>query len=309
MKSPAYNILQTIGNTPLVKLSKIVPEDCADVYVKLEYFNPTGSYKDRMAMAIIEEAEKRGDIKQGTTIVEFTGGSTGTSMAFICAVKGYRFKVVSSDAFAKEKLKTMQLFGADLHIIPAEEGKITPGLFEAMEKKVNTIVQEEGAYWTRQFENKDALQGYKKLGQEIVASLSNIDVFCAGVGTGGMFTGVSQELKANNSEIKLIALEPASAAFLSTGIKGTHRVEGIGAGRTLPLFNSESHDAIRAIDEGNARKTAKLLAAREGIFAGTSSGLNVFAAIEIGKELGKGKTVVTVAVDSGMKYLAGDLFD
>ena len=130
MKSPVCNILQTIGNTPLVKLSKIVPEDCADIYVKLEYFNPTGSYKDRMAMAIIEEAEKRGDIKQGTTIVEFTGGSTGTSMAFICAVKGYRFKVVSSDAFAKEKLKTMQLFGADLNIIPAEEGKITPGLFD-----------------------------------------------------------------------------------------------------------------------------------------------------------------------------------
>jgi len=305
----AKSILQTIGNTPLVKLSKIVPENCADIYVKLEYFNPTGSYKDRMALAIIEAAEAREDIKQGTTVVEFTGGSTGTSMAFICAVKGHHFKVICSDAFAKEKLKTMRLFGADLEIIESEGGRITPSLFIKMEERVRQIVKETGAYWTKQFYNEDAQLGYKKLGKEITDRLNNIDVFCAGVGTAGMLTGVSQQLKNNNKETKVIALEPASAAFISTGVKGSHRVEGVASGIVPPLLTKESYDEVRAIDENDARKTAKLLAAQEGIFAGTSSGLNVFAAIEIGKELGKGKTVVTVAADSGMKYLAGDLFD
>lgn len=308
-QSSNSNILQTIGNTPLVKLSKIVPEHCAEIYVKLEYFNPTGSYKDRMALAIIEEAEARGDIKPGMTIVEYTGGSTGTSLAFICAVKGYNFKVVSSDAFAKEKLKTMRLFGAELEIVPAEEGRITPSLFVRMEEKVTQIVQDCGAYWTKQFLNDDALQGYKKIGKEIIDRLNSIDVFCAGVGTAGMLSGVSKELKESNKETKVIALEPASAAFLSAGIKGSHRVEGIAAGIVPPLLKKKSYDEVRAIDESDARKMAKLLAKEEGIFAGTSSGLNIFAAIEIGKELGPGKKVVTVACDSGMKYLAGDLFD
>lgn len=312
MQQPSNNsILQKIGNTPLVKLSKIVPEHCADIYVKLEYFTPTGSYKDRMALTIIEEAEKRGDIKPGATIVEYTGGSTGTSLAFICAVKGYHFKVVSSDAFAKEKLKTMRSFGADLHIITADEGRITPPLFIRMEEKVLQIVKDHGAYWTKQFHNEDALEGYKKLGQEIIDEVpTSIDVFCGGVGTGGMLTGVSRVLKAKNKETRIVALEPASSAFLSTGTKGSHRVEGMGIGDMPPLFEKEkSYDDVRAIDESNARKTAKLLASEEGIFAGTSSGLNIFAAIEIGKEIGPGKTVVTVACDSGMKYLAGDLYD
>src|SRR5580704_3737450 len=159
------NILQTIGNTPLVKLSRIVPEHCADIYVKLEYFNPTGSYKDRMALAIIEEAEKRGDINAGTRIVEYTGGSTGTSLAFVCAVKGFKFKAITSDAFAKEKLQTIRLFGADLEIIPSVGGKITPDLFVRMEERVQKL-QKQGCYWTKQFENKDAIIGYSKLGTE-----------------------------------------------------------------------------------------------------------------------------------------------
>ena len=303
-----FDILNTIGNTPLVKLCKIVPADCADIYVKLEYFNPTGSYKDRMALAIIEEAERRGDIKPGDTITEFTGGSTGSSMAFICAVKGYKFKVVSSDAFAKEKLKTIQLFGADLHVVAAENSKITPGLFVEMENKVQQIIQGDNAYWTKQFLNKDALIGYKKLGDEIITSLNNVDIFCAGVGTAGMLAGVSTALKTNNAATKVIALEPASSAFLSTGVKGSHTIEGIGAGRPLPLLDKNLYDEVIPVDENNARKTARLLASEEGIFAGTSSGMNIFAAIEIGKQLGKGKTVVTVVVDSGMKYLAGNLF-
>jgi len=302
-------ILDTIGNTPMVKLSKIVPPGCADVYVKLEYFNPTGSYKDRMALAIIEGAELRGDIKPGQSIVEFTGGSTGSSLAFVCAVKGYRFKAISSDAFAKEKLKTIRLFGADLEVVPSDNGKITPDLFTRMEERVRQIVQDENAYWTRQFYNKDAFTGYKKLGKEIIEATENIDVFCAAVGTAGMFMGVTPELKAKSKQTKIIALEPASAAFLSTGIRGSHRVEGIGTGTIPPLLNKESYDEVMAIDESEARRTAKLLAAQEGIYTGTSSGLNVAAAIEVAGKLGPGKTVVTIAVDSGMKYLAGDLFD
>jgi cysteine synthase len=302
------NILQTIGNTPLVKLSKIVPENCADIFVKLEYFNPTGSYKDRMALAIIEEAEKRGDINKQSFIVEYTAGSTGASFAFVCAVKGYRFKAISSDAFAKEKLKTMKLFGAELELVPSIDGKITPDLFVRMEERVLQL-QKEGGYWTRQFENEDEIIGYSKLGMEIISQLNKkIDVFCAAVGTGGMLIGVSTVLKKADASTKIIALEPASSAFLSRGEKGTHGIDGIAIGKKPPMLTKEVYDKAMAFEESKARETARLLAAMEGIFCGTSSGLNVFAAIEIGKQLGPGHTIVTVAVDSGMKYLAGDLF-
>jgi cysteine synthase A len=302
------SILQTIGNTPLVKLSKIVPENCADIFVKLEYFNPTGSYKDRMALAIIEEAEKRGDINKQSLIVEYTAGSTGTSFAFVCAVKGYRFKAISSDAFAKEKLQTMKLFGAEIEIVPSIEGNITPDLFVKMEERVLQL-QKKGAYWTKQFVNEDEIIGYSKLGIEIITQLNRkIDLFCAAVGTGGMLTGVSTELKKADASTRIIALEPASSAFLSRGKKGTHHIDGIAIGKRPPMLSKKVYDKAMAFEESNARETARLLAAKEGIFCGTSSGLNVFAAIEVGKQLGPGHTVVTVACDSGMKYLAGDLF-
>jgi len=309
--APAYNtsILQTIGRTPMLKLSKIIPPECADIYVKLEYFNPTGSYKDRMALSIIEEAESQGEIGHQTTIVEYTGGSTGTSLAFVCALKGYHFKAISSDAFAKEKLQAMRLFGADLEIVPSVNGKITADIFAKMEDRVLEL-QREGCYWTRQFENKDAVLGYKKLGNEILAQLKiPIDVFCAGVGTAGMFSGVAAELKKENPQTKTIALEPSSFPMLTTGKTGSHRVEGIATGRTLHLLKKSDYDEAKAIEENDARETARQLAVKEGIFAGTSSGLNVKAAIEIGKQLGPKHTIVTVACDSGMKYLAGDLFN
>jgi cysteine synthase len=302
------NILDTIGNTPMVKLSKIVPDNCADIYVKLEYFNPTGSYKDRMALAVIEEAEKRGDIKPGTTIVEYTGGSTGSSLAFVCAVKGYPFKAVSSDAFAKEKLQTMRLFDADLEIIHSADKQIRPELFARMEERVLEL-QKDGGYWTRQFENRDVLAGYRKLGKEIISQVSKpIDIFCASIGTGGMLTGVSTELKKQNAATKIIALEPASSPLLTKGEKGSHRVEGVSTGRTLHLMKEKGYDEAQAHEEKKARETTRRLALEEGIFTGTSSGLNVFAAIELGKQLGPGHVVVTIACDSGMKYLAGDLF-
>lgn len=306
----AESILFAIGNTPLVQLKKIVPDHCADIFIKLEYFNPTGSYKDRMALAIIEAAEKRGALKAGMNVVECTGGSTGTSLAFVCSVKGYRFKAISSDAFAKEKLKAIQMFGAELELIPSEDGKITPDLIPKMMDRAAALATQPGTYWTNQFKNTDALEGYRILGKEILNQLARpVDVFCAAVGTAGMAVGVSLELKKANPNTKVIVLEPASAPLLSTGVKGNHKVEGIAVGLIPPLLDRSHYDGVRTVDEAEARKMAKLLVSKEGIFAGTSSAVNVVAAIEIGKELGPGHTVVTIACDSGMKYLSGGLFD
>jgi len=304
------SITQAVGNTPLVRLKKVVPDNCAAIYVKLEYFNPTGSYKDRMALAIIEEAEKRGALKPGMTVVEGTGGSTGTSLAFICSMKGYRFIVVSSDAFAKEKLQTMRLFGAELELIPSQRGMITPDLIPRMMKRRDEIAAQQGAYSTNQFGNEDAVAGYLQMGKEILTQLqAPIDVFCAAVGTAGMVTGVSKALKQANPATSVILLEPASAPLLSEGIKGPHKIDGVGVGFVPPLLAHAKYDGVMKIEETEARRMAQRLASEEGIFAGTSSGLNVAAAIEIGKKAGPGKTIVTVACDSGMKYLAGGLFD
>jgi cysteine synthase A len=310
IQKPVNSTLQAIGNTPLVKLSKVVAPNSADVYMKLEYYNPTGSYKDRMALAMVEEAEKRGDLRPGMTVVEFTGGSTGSSLAFVCAVKGYPIKLVSSDAFAQEKLRTMRAFGADLTIVPSQEGKITPDLFVRMREVTLDIMAQGNAYWTNQFENMDAKIGYAGIGREIVEQLDgNIDLYCGGVGTAGMLMGVSAELRKSVPSARIVALEPASSPTLTQGKSGAHRVEGIGTGRVVPMLQAGGYDEARAIDEGEARQMALRLAREEGIFAGTSSALNATAAVQLARELGPGHTVVTVAVDSGMKYLAGDLFN
>ena len=306
----SLNILSTIGNTPLVQLKKIVPQHCADIYVKLEYFNPTGSYKDRMAFAIVMEAEKRGDLRPGMNVVECTGGSTGTSLAFVCSAKGYAFKAISSDAFAKEKLKAIQLFGGELELVPSEGGKITPDLIPKMISRAEALATKTDTYWTKQFTNTDALEGYKLMGSEISSQLNKtVDVFCAAVGTAGMAAGVSSALKKLNSNTKVVILEPASAPLISKGIKGSHKVEGIGVGLIPPLLEHLQYDEVHIIEEESARKMARLLVSDEGIFAGISSGMNVVAAIEIGKKLGPGHSIVTVACDSGLKYMAGGLFD
>jgi cysteine synthase len=301
--------LDVIGNTPVVKLQKIVPSDSADVFVKLEYFNSTGSYKDRMALAMIEQAKKRGDLRPGMSVVEYTGGSTGSALAFVCAVKGYDFKVVSSDAFAKEKLQTMKAFGADLYLEPSEGGMITPDLIPRMIEKAKIFAKSEDCYFTDQFNNKDSIVGYRTIGDELLAQMDRpIDAFCGGVGTAGMLMGVSQVLKAADPNVKIYALEPDSAPLISAGRLGAHHVEGIGVGFIPPLLDNQLFDEARAVDENEARSMARLLAREEGIFAGTSSGLNVVGALQLAEELGAGKTVVTVAVDSGLKYLADDLF-
>ena len=302
--------LQAIGNTPLVRLNKVVPDHSAEVYVKLEYFNPTGSYKDRMALAMIEEAEKRGDLKPGMRVVEYTGGSTGSSLAFICAMKGYPFHVVSSDAFAQEKLRTMQAFGADLVLVPSQGGKTTPDLIPAMIEKARSLAAEENTYWTNQIYNRDILVGYATLGREIVDQLGGeVSAFCGGVGTAGMIMGVSQAFREAGLDVQVVVLEPATAAILSTGKAGTHDVEGIGIGFAPPLLDQNAYQEARGVDEQAAQVMARRLAREEGIFCGTSSGLNVVGALKLAEELGPGHRVVTVACDFGLKYLSGDLFD
>ncbi|UCC49008.1 MAG: cysteine synthase family protein, partial [Gemmatimonadota bacterium] len=223
--------LDTVGMTPVVQLRKLVPQGSADVFMKLEFFNPTGSYKDRMARAMIEEAEARGDLKPGMTVVEYTGGSTGSSLAFVCAVKGYRFKVVSSDGFAKEKLDTMRVFGAELHIVPSDGGKITPDLVPRMIEQAESFAREEGTYFTNQLHNSDSIAGYRKIGRELVRQIDGkIHAFCGGVGTAGMLMGVAQELRREYPDVKIVALEPATSPVISGGNPGAHHVEGIGIG-------------------------------------------------------------------------------
>jgi len=301
---------EVVGGTPLVRLNKTVPDSAADVFVKLEWFNPTGSYKDRMALAMIEEAEKRGDLRPGMTVVEYTGGSTGSSLAFVCAVKGYRFRVVSSDAFAAEKLRTMTAFGAELTIVPSEGGKITPDLVPRMIEKAREIASEQTSYFTNQLHNADSIVGYRQIGNEIYEQLDRpIDVFCASVGTAGMAMGVALALADAESPARIVVFEPASTAVITGGEPGRHRVEGIGIGYIPPLLDPNLYHEARAIEEEDARNMARRLAAEEGLLAGVSSGLNAAGAVGIATELGPGHTVVTVAVDTGLKYLAGDLFE
>ncbi len=302
--------LEAIGNTPVVRLGKIVPAGSADVLVKLEYFNPTGSYKDRMALAMIEAAEARGDLRPGMTVVEYTGGSTGSSLAFVCAVKGYKFKVVSSDAFAQEKLRTMRAFGAELTLVPSQGGRITPDLVPRMIEQARKLSEAEGTYFTNQLHNADTLKGYEHIGQELLEQAGGpLHAFCGGVGTAGMLMGVARALRKANSPARLVALEPAASAVISTGAAGAHHVEGMGIGFVPPLLDRAYYDEARGIDEAEARQMARGLAREEGIFAGISSGLNVVGALQLAQELGPGHTVVTVAVDTGLKYLAGDLYE
>jgi len=305
----AASVLEAIGGTPLVKLRRLVPSPGADVFVKLEHYNPTGSYKDRMALSMIEGAEASGKLRPGMRVVEYTGGSTGSSLALVCAVRGYPFTAVTSDAFAIEKLQTMRALGADLHVVAAEDGQLTPGLFDRMKAEVAKLAAEPGTFYADQFHNPDAINGYRGIGEELLEKLGGrISAFCGAVGTAGMLVGVSRALKAAGCEARMVALEPASSPCLSAGKTGPHRIEGVGVGFAPPHLQAADYDEVRALDEASAREMSRRLAREEGIFAGTSTGLNVLAAVQLAGELGPGRTVVTVAVDTGLKYLAGDLY-
>jgi len=303
------NVLDTIGRTPVVTLRRVVAPPSANVVVKLEFFNPTASYKDRMALAMIEGAEARGALRPGMRVVEFTGGSTGSSLAMVCAAKGYRFHVLSSDAFSQEKLRTMEAFGAELRIVPSDNGKVTPALFERFRKEIALLAREPDTFWTDQFHNEDAIRGYMGIGRELLEqSGGSIDLFCGAVGTGGMLSGVARALREGGSRARIVALEPAESPAMTEGRGGAHSVEGIGTGSIPPHMTDRPYDDVRAVREADAREMVRRLAREEGLLVGTSSGLNVAAAVQLARELGPGKTVATVAVDSGLKYLAGDLF-
>ncbi len=305
----AGSMLGAIGNTPLVELTHVVPAGAARVCVKLEYYNPTGSYKDRMALAMIERAEGRGALKPGMTVVEYTGGSTGISLAFVCAVKGYRCRIVCNDAVAPEKRRAMEIFGARLDVLKSEGGKLTPDLVPRMMARAKEIAAEAPSYSTDQFRNPDMVAGYEPLGEELLSQVGGpIHTFCAAVGTAGMLMGTGRSLKRSATSIRIVAFEPATSSVLSGGAAGKHGVEGVAAGFVPPQFDRGVATRTMGVDEDEGRRMAWDLARREGIFAGTSTGLNVAGAIRLAREIGAGHTVVTVAVDSGFKYLAGDLY-
>ena len=306
--APVDSVLQAIGRTPVLRLRKVVAPGSADVYVKLEYFNPTGSYKDRMALAMIEGAERRGTLRKGMRVVEYTGGSTGSSLSMVCAIKGYEFHPLSSDAFAQEKLDTMRAFGADLEIVKSDGGKVTPALFDRFKARIAELMQDPNNFWTDQFNNTDALDGYANIGKELAEQVGRIDAYVGAVGSAGMLVGVSRALKEAGSKARIIALEPSTSPFLTTGKGGPHRVEGTAAGFWPPHLTKDMYDEVRVIDEEEGRAMARRVAREEGVFAGTSSGVNIAAAVALARELGPGKVVATVAVDTGLKYLAGDLY-
>ena len=308
LPAPVRSVLHAIGRTPVVQLQRIVSPQCAEVFIKLEYFNPTGSYKDRMALAMIEGAERRGALRPGMRVVEYTGGSTGSSLAMVCAMKGYAFHPLSSDAFAAEKLETMRAFGADLEIVPSDGGKVTPALFVRFKARIAELTEDPNTFWTDQFHNPDALDGYVNIGRELVEQIGRVDAFVGAVGTAGMLVGVARAFKEAGATTRIIALEPSTSPFLTTGRGGPHRVEGTAAGFWPPHLVAGSFDEARAIDEDEARAMARRAAREEGIFAGTSTGVNLAGALQLAQELGPGKIVATVAVDSGLKYLAGDLY-
>ena len=304
-----HNILQAIGNTSLVQLCKVVPPGCAKVFVKLEWENPTGSMKDRTAFAMISKAEEDGRLKPGDTIIEYTGGSTGISLALICVAKGYRIHIITSDAFSKDKLNQMAAYGAELTLIPSEGGLTTKKLILEMIEAAREFSKQPHTYWTNQLSNLDSIAGYYPLGEEIWNQTNGeIDVFIQSVGTAASLRGTATVLKKHNPKIKVIAVEPDESTVLSGGQPGPHKIEGVGIGYTPPLWDPNIVDEIISVKTEDAKEMARRLAKEEGLFAGTSSGANVVAAIKVAEQLGPDAKIVTLMVDSGLKYLSTDVY-
>ncbi len=307
--SISSNILQVIGNTPLVRLCKVVPPGCAKVLVKLEWANPTGSMKDRMAQAMISQAEEDGRLRPGGTVVEYTGGSTGTSLALSCAEKGYRIHIVTSDAFSQEKRDQMAAYGAELTLIPSEGGQTTKKLILDMIDTADKISQKPGSYFTDQLKNVDHIAGYYPLGEEIWKQTEGqVNAFVQCIGSAASSRGVATVLKRYKPSIKIIAVEPAESAVLSGGQTGAHNIEGTGIGYIPPLWDPNLIDEIITVKTDEAKDMARRLAREEALFAGTSSGANVVAAIRLAEQLGPDATIVTLMIDSGLKYLSTDLY-
>lgn len=303
------SVLEAVGRTSLVQLRRVVPPKCANVFAKLEWENPTGSVKDRMAQAVIERAEADGRLKPGDTVIEYTGGSTGTSLALVCAAKGYRIHIVSSDAFSQDKLDHMAALGSRLTLVPSEGGRTTKQLILNMIETARGLSREPHTYWTDQLNNHDSIVGYYGLGEEIWSQLDGkVDAFVHCVGTAASSRGVATVLKRRQPAIKIVVVEPGESSVLLGGPAGPHKIEGVGIGYTPPLFDRTLVDEIVAVKTDDAKEMARRIARDEALFAGTSSGANVIAAIQVAERLGPGANVVTLMADSGLKYLSTDVF-
>ena len=309
MTEPLRDILETIGNTPLLALRRVVPDGGARILLKLEARNPTGSMKDRMALAMVEAAEADGRLAPGGSVVEYTGGSTGVSLALVCAVKGYPARIVTSDAFAREKLDQMELLGARLEIVPSDEGRMTELLTRRMIEVARALAEEPGSCWTDQLNNSDQLAAYDRMAGEIWRQTGGrVDGFVQSVGTCGSLRGTAEGLRRRGARIRVVAVEPAESAVLSGGPSGAHKIDGIGAGFVVPLWRDGIADGIERVSTEDAVAMAVRLAREEGLFGGSSTGANVIAALRLAQRLGPRSTVVTVMCDTGMKYLSTDLF-
>jgi cysteine synthase A len=298
------DVLACIGNTPLLALRHAPPKTGARILLKIESENPTGSMKDRMALAMIEAAEADGRLKPGGAVVEYTGGSTGVSLSLVCAVKRYPLHIVTSDAFTKEKLDHMRLLGAKLTIVPSDAGRMTEKLTRDMIEKARVITAETGGFWTDQLNNGDQLRAYVKLADEIWTQTGGaIDVYVQSVGTAASLRGTGEALRRRNPRIRIVAVEPAESPVLSGGKAGAHKIDGIGVGFVPPLWRDGVADAIEPVSTDDATAMALRLAREEGIFAGTSTGANVVAALRLAEQLGPDATIVTIMADTGMKYL------
>ena len=301
--------LVTIGRTPLVTLRLVVPAGHPHVLVKLESHNPTGSMKDRMALAVIDGALASARLGPGGRVVEYTGGSTGTSLAFVCAARGIPITVVTSDAFSREKRDHMRALGAEVVELPSEGGRTTRELIEHMIAKAADLAAAPGAFYADQFRNPDAAAGYAPLAEELWAQAGGtVDAFVQSVGTAQCIHGVAATLRERRPGIRIVAVEPAESAVLSGGAPGAHKIEGVGPGFVPPRWRTDLADEIQTVSTAEAKAMARRLAREEALFAGTSTGANVVAALRVAERLGPGRTVATIACDSGLKYLSTDLY-
>lgn len=309
METAPGGALAGIGNTSLVELVRVVPPGSARVMVKLEWANPTGSMKDRMARAAIEAAASDGRLRPGDTVVEYTAGTTGISLAFVCAALGYRLHIVFSDAFSVEKRHTMQAFGAVIEDIPSDAGRITETLIKSMIARAGEVASQPGHWWCDQLNNHDAILGYMPLGEEIWTQTGGrIDAFVHAVGTAHSIHGAARALRAHGAALHVTAVEPAESAVLSGGPTGSHKIEGIGIGFVPPLWEPDQVDEIQTVTTDEAIAMARRLAREEGLFAGVSSGANIVASLRVAERLGPNATVVTILCDSGLRYLSTDVY-
>ncbi|HEV8365531.1 MAG TPA: cysteine synthase family protein [Gemmatimonadaceae bacterium] len=302
-------ILDAIGNTPLVELRHVVPSGSARIVAKLESANPTGSMKDRMARALVERAAADGRLAAGGTVVEYTAGTTGISLALVCAALGYRSHFVFSDAFSDEKRYTMLAFGATITDVPSDNRKITERLIKSMISTAEQISRQPGHWWCDQLNNRDGEAGYHALGEELWAQAGRrIDAFVHAVSTAHSIHGTAHALKVQNPQLRVVAVEPAESAVLSGKPSGSHKIEGIGIGFIPPLWKPNEVDEIIPVSTDEAKAMARRLAREEAIFAGTSTGANVVAALRVAQQLGPDATVGTIIIDSGLRYLSTDVF-